>query len=171
MYLKQVGIFCLMLFLSGCVSNPTSWPDTLPPVSGFEANWRLDEANQAIQNEEEYLLWVQRFYEGFNTVPGWIDMTQQVLTRLPAEDRAIASEQLAALGVKISGEWAKDNSVRRIDTGTVAIWRDALQESLSRMEFDSYLVLLNQDLSALLGGELTTDNITFERYYTDEFDL
>jgi hypothetical protein len=170
-YLKFVAIFSLILFLSSCVSPPPLWPDTLPPVSSFQANWKLDVANQAIQNEAEYLLWVQRFYEGFNTVPGWSDMTSQVLARLPEEERAVASVQLAALGAKISGEWAKDNSVRRIDTSTVAIWRDALQESLSRMEFTSYLVLLNQDLAALLGGELAPASITFERYYTDEFDL
>lgn len=171
MYLKFVAIFSLIIFLSSCVSSPSSWPDTLPKVSTFQANWKQDVANQSIQDEGEYLLWVQRFYEGFNAVPGWIDMTRQVLTRLPEEERAVASEQLAALGLKISGEWAKDNSVRLIDTSTVATWRDALQESLSRMEFASYLVLLNQDLAALLGGALAPETINFERYYTDEFDL
>ena len=171
MFLKFLPILTLIIFLGSCVNTPTPWPATLPPVSSFQDTWRADAANREVQNEEEYLLWVQRFYEGFNTVPGWFDMTREVLARVPAAEQAIAGEQLAVLGVKISGEWAKDNSVRRIDTGTVAAWRDALLESLSRMELTSYLVLLSQDLSALLAGQLTTDDITFERYYTDEFDF
>ena len=171
MYLKLVAILSLITFLGACVSTPSTWPDTLPPVSNFQTNWKLDTANQTIQSEEEYLSWVQRFYEGFNAVPGWNDMTRQVLMRVPPEEQANARVQLAALGEKISGEWAKDNSVRRIETKTVAIWRDALQESLSRMELNSYLMLVNQDLSALLDGRLIADDITFERYYTDEFDL
>jgi hypothetical protein len=131
----------------------------------------MDAANQEIQSEDEYLLWVQRFYEGFNTVPGWFDLTRQVLARVPAAEQAAVSAQLAALGVTIGGEWAKDNSVRRIDTSTVATWRDALQEALSRMELNAYLMRLNDDIAGLLAGTLTSDDITFERYYVDEFDF
>ena len=161
------------MLLGGCVSSPSSssWPDTLPPVNTFQANWTADAANQEIQSEGEYLLWVQRFYEGFNTVPGWFDLTRQVLARVPDEEKPAFSAQLAALGVKIGSEWAKDNSVRRIETSTVATWRDALQESLSRMELSVYLTRLNADIAALLDGELTSDDITFERYYIDEFDF
>lgn len=168
---KLVAIWCLIIALGSCASTPDSWPGTLPPFSHFQANWKNDAANQQIQSEDEYLLWVRRFYEGFNTVPGWVDLEKQVLARLPQDEHSDAAGQLAALGVTISGEWAKDNSVRRIDTSTVATWRDALQESLSRMEFNSYLMLLNQDIAALLSGSLATDDITFERYYTDEFDF
>ncbi len=171
MSLKLVAIMCLIIALGSCASTPDSWPDTLPASTYFQTNWINDAANQQIQSEEEYLLWVRRFYEGFNTVPGWFDLEMQVLARLPPDEHANATEQLAALGITISGEWAKDNSVRRIDTSTVATWRDALQESLSRMELGSYLMLLNQDVAALLNGSLTADDITFERYYTDEFDF
>lgn len=171
MILKVATIVGLIVLLGGCMSVPAPWPNTLPPLNYFQTNWTNDAANRQIQSEEEYLLWVQRFYEGFNTVPGWLSLEEQVLARLPADEHANAAEQLAELGVKISGEWAKDNSVRRIDTSTVATWRDALQEALSRMEFNSYLMLLNQDIAGLLGGDLTTDDITFERYYVDEFDF
>lgn len=171
MSVKLVVILGLAIALGSCATTPVSWPSTLPPLSHFQANWDNDAANQQIQPEDEYLLWVQRFYEGFNTVPGWFELETQVLARLPEEERASAAEQLAALGMTIGGEWAKDNSVRRIDTSTVATWRDALQESLSRMEFNSYLMLLTRDITALLDGSLTTDDITFERYYTDEFDF
>jgi len=169
--LKLAAILGLAIALCSCASAPVSWPSTLPPLSYFQANWENDAANQQVQPETEYLLWIQRFYEGFNTVPGWFELETQVLARLPPDERASAAEQLAALGLKISGEWAKDNSVRRIETSTVATWRDALQESLSRMELDSYLMLLTQDIAALLDGSLTSDDITFERYYIDEFDF
>jgi hypothetical protein len=169
--LKFFAILGLILALASCATVPVSWPATLPPVSYFQTTWTNDAANRQVQNQEEYLLWVQRFYEGFNTVPGWLDLETRVLARVPQNEQASIADQLTALGTTISAEWAKDNSVRRIDTSTVATWRDALQESLSRMELNSYLMLLNQDIAALLGGELTTDDITFERYYLDEFDF
>lgn len=171
MAVKFIAILSLALALCCCASAPVSWPSTLPALSYFQTNWETDAENQQIQTEGEYLLWVQRFYEGFNTVPGWIELETQVLARLPQEERASAAEQLAALGMTISAEWAKDNSVRRIETSTVATWRDALQESLSRMELSSYLMRLSQDTTALLNGSLTADDITFERYYIDEFDF
>jgi hypothetical protein len=39
------------------------------------------------------------------------------------------------------------------------------------MELNLYLTRLNADIAALLDGELTSDDITFERYYIDEFDF
>ncbi|MES2624926.1 MAG: hypothetical protein V4628_06585 [Pseudomonadota bacterium] len=171
MSLKFFALFSLIILVSSCASTPPSWPDSLPAVSTFQTNWKADAANQEIQSQDEYLLWVQRFYEGYNTVPGWFDLTTRVLASVPDNDRATVTEQLSALSLRISGEWAKDNSVRRIDTSTVATWRDALQESLSRMELNAYLARLNQDIDSLLAGELSTDDISFERYYTDEFDL
>jgi hypothetical protein len=136
----------------------------------FSAEWQASAAARALQSEDEYLEWVLRFYEGYTGVPGWLDMTEQVLGRLPVQDRERIGARLSELGARIGREWAKDNTVRRLDTRSAAAWRDALLEALSRNELDGYLDRLTVDVDALLTGALDKSAIRFERYYIDEFD-
>lgn len=162
-----------LLFVGGCAVRETQvpWPPELPPRTWFVQQWRQDDANRELQSQADYLLWVTRFYQGFNVAPGWLSMMQRVEARIPPEHWAQVRPVLQELGRSIGSEWAKDNAVRRIDTRTAATWRDALQEALSQHDLDAFLVRLQQDVSALLAGELDARLIRFERYYTDEFDF
>src|SRR5690606_37096368 len=126
---------------------------------------------QRVQAEDDYLLWVTRFYTGNGPVPGWLDMTEQVLERLPLEQHANVEARLFELGGRIGMEWAKDNSVRRINTRAAGVWRDALLEALAQDDLDAFLDRLSADVDALLNGTLDGDAIRFERYYVDEFDF
>ena len=166
-------LLALTALIAACMTRAPEppWPDGIPPRAGFSAEWQRSAANQALQSEAEYLVWVRRFYTGYNAVPGWLRMTEQVLQRLPPEERAAASARLSELGARIGREWAKDNSVRRLNTRTAGVWRDALLEALARGELDLYLDRLSADVDALLAGELANDAIRFERYYVDEFDF
>ena len=162
----------LMAVLTGCATpaRTPSWPDGAAPPALFRAEWRRSVDNQRVQAEEEYLLWVTRFYTGNGPVPGWLDMTEQVLARLPEDQHERIEGRLFELGGRIGAEWAKDNSVRRISTRLAGVWRDALLEALTRGELDAYLDRLSADVDALLAGSLDDDAIRFERYYVDEFD-
>lgn len=166
-------ILLLTTLLTGCVTRPPElpWPAGIPARAQFVAEWQRSESNQPLQSEAEYLLWVTRFYTGYNAVPGWLNMTEQVLQRTPAERRAATGARLHELGSRIGAEWAKDNAVRRLNTRSAGVWRDALLEALARDELDAYLERLSTDVDALLAGELSNDAIRFERYYVDEFDF
>jgi hypothetical protein len=165
-------LLVLMALLAACVARaPTPpWPDGAASPAVFRTEWRRSADNQRLQAEEEYLLWVTRFYTGNGPVPGWLDMTTRVLERVPSEVRADIAASLFELGARIGGEWAKDNSVRRLNTRSAGVWRDALLEALARDELDAYLERLSNDVDALLSGALANDAIRFERYYLDEFD-
>lgn len=162
----------LITLLTACAIRTPElvWPDGIPPQSFFHPEWQAATANQDLQSEAEYLLWVTRFYEGYTAVPGWLEMTEQVLARLPASEHEWVTARLLELGGRIGREWAKDNAVRRINTRAAAVWRDALLEALARNELDAYLDLLSGDIDALLAGTLAIDMVRFERYYIDEFD-
>src|SRR5690606_11699224 len=103
--------------------------------------------------------------------PGWTGMTEQLRERLEPGRWPPVETALRDLGGRIAAEWAKDNSVRRINTRCAAVWRDALQEALSRDDLAAFLERLDQDVAALLGGSLDAGMIRFERYYVDEFDF
>ncbi len=171
--LKLLLSLCCMALLAACVTQESlpTWPGELPPRSSFQELWRADAANRDVQSEADYLLWVTRFYQGFNMVPGWLGMTEQVKARLPAEQWQNAEPRLRELGRRIGAEWAKDNTVRKLNTRTAAVWRDALLEALAQDDLDAYLLRLEQDVAALMDGELANDAIRFERYYIDEFDF
>ncbi|MDY6981525.1 MAG: hypothetical protein SV422_00405 [Pseudomonadota bacterium] len=166
-------LFVLMALLTACASRaPTpSWPEGAASPELFRMEWRRRADVQRVQAEEDYLLWVTRFYTGNGPVPGWLDMTEQVLERLPPERRGNIEARLFDLGGRIGAEWAKDNSVRRINTRAAGVWRDALLEALAQDDLDAFLDRLSADVDALRNGTLDGDAIRFERYYVDEFDF
>jgi hypothetical protein len=169
----------LLFFLHACATPSTittaaDWPSTLPDRLVFERAWTQDRANGMVQSEEEYLLWVRRFYEGFNTVPGWLEMSAQVQDRVDAETAAREAPKLVNLGMRISREWAKDNAVRSIDSAAVAAWRGALLEAMYQNDLPGFLNRLDADVSGLIAGRLEGDVISLQRYYAvedfDDFD-
>lgn len=170
---KLLLSLCVVFLLTACATREAlpTWPEEIPQRSWFQQQWRSDAANRSVQAQADYLLWVTRFYEGFNLVPGWIGMMQQVEARLPAAQWQLTSPRLHELGRSIGAEWAKDNSVRKVNTRTAAVWRDALLEALAQDDIEAYVLRLEQDVAALLDGELASDAIRFERYYVDEFDF
>ena len=73
--------------------------------------------NQARQDWDDYWDWVKKFYEGNLFFDGW---TKQSAKLLDTVTDAAAQNKLRArlneLGRAIVAEWAKDNSLRKIDT-------------------------------------------------------
>jgi hypothetical protein len=79
-----------------------------------------------MSDDREYRKWVKTFYEGSFMVKGWTARKNELLTTM--EDQGEAEKILDELGKLISEEWAKDNSIRKIDTDSVRRWGDQLQK-------------------------------------------
>ena len=171
--LRIAGVLPVLLFLSSCALFQLSreWPEQAPAREVFEQHYQMDQANQALQKQRDYLLWVSRFYRGMDPVPGWLEMTRRVSERVPAPQRTEVQDRLYELGIAIGSEWARDNSVRRIDNRIANAWRDALLEALAQDDVLNFLDRVEQDAAELLAGRLDPDEIYFERYYIDEFDF
>jgi len=161
----------LSLLLGACViREPVSeWPDSLPARAFFVEQWRQDAVNRDIQSIDEYLLWINRFYQGFNLVPGWLQVVERVTSRVAVEDQAAVRIQLEALGRRIGSEWAKDNQVRKLNSRMAAVWRDALMEALAQDDLHAYIARMTQDVEAVMAETLQAEDIQFERYYQDDF--
>lgn len=170
---SSFAVFLLTLLLAGC-STPlpeSEWSGELPEQAFFDDRYANDAENRERQSLDDYYTWVKRFYTGMNMVPGWLDMSEEVLSRVPADQQTEVRRQLEALGRDIGSEWAKNNEVRRIDNRMVSVWRDALTQAINENEVPAYLSRVHGDVRSLLYQDLAGEAIHYERYYQDSFEF
>lgn len=79
-----------------------------------------------MKNEEE---WFRKFYEGTFLIKGWESRMKELLHSFSPAQREEMRGQLDKLGEKIGREWAKDNSVRRVDTPLLQKWGQGLRNA------------------------------------------
>ena len=159
-------LFLWVLFLLGCsVTGPIFWPDKLPELAYFEANYKRDKDNQLVQSKADYLGWVVSFYEGTLIAPvGWLNLQSIVVEMAEPQDRLELGKQLTELGRLISGEWAKENDKRVIDSRLLSLWGSVMQLSDGPQVQAQAILLIEKDVNALLNRQLTPESITDERY-------
>lgn len=163
----------LMLVASGCAEYPiktTAWSDAMPADEVFLAHYQQDTRNANLQSLDDYLLWVKRFYLGWELYPdGWNRLTDRLVWKL--EDPMLvqaAKEKLQNLGVVIASEWAKNNQTRRITSQHVSVWGNALLNSLHHGETLSILERVEQDVEDLLANRVSPALITENRFYPED---
>ena len=171
--MKQCLILLATYTLVSCTlfAPGVRWPDGAYPQDYFAEAFATDQAAQQYQTEDDYLLWITRFYKGFSIAPGWLSLTEQVLENLEEPQKSEVNQRLYHLGAKIGTEWAKDNEVRKLNTRNASVWRDGLIESLRQNDLNNYITRVEEDVESILNGELDKEEIYFERYYVDEFDF
>ncbi len=145
-----------------------SWPPELPSQEYFIDYYQQNEDNHTFQALEDYLYWVQIFYQGNALSPGWFQLTRELLQETDVDRQAFYAEKMQTLGLLISAEWAQNNNIRLIDTRCASVWRDALLEALAQNDLDNYMQRFESDVSAILSGELLKGDIELARYYDVE---
>ncbi len=172
--LLSLSLVCLLL-LNGCATRSqkvASWPGDMPSREFFVAHYESDLENKEGQDVDEYLLWVLRFYKGWELYSnGWSKVTEDSLYGV--KDPVLAQEiraKMNLIGEGIACEWAKNKKDRRILTRHVVVWGNALIESIKR---DQELALINRvlaDVNGLLVHQLELDDVKAERYFPRDGD-
>lgn len=78
---------------------------------------------------EEEKKWYKTFQEGNLLADGWVDISKDILARLPTEHHTKQQENLLQLGDKIGREWTKHNKTRKINTDMLKKWGQALKDA------------------------------------------
>lgn len=73
--------------------------------------------------------WYKTFQEGNMLADGWVEITKDILAKLPAEEQSEHQQSLLQLGDKIGREWAKKNDSRKIDTDMLKKWGKQLKDA------------------------------------------
>lgn len=110
--------------------DPVSGPDRAiykPVAADSSPAYMNDPANGQKQTWSEYWGWVTSYYQGTLVSNGWIRETEISLARMkdPAQRAALLKEMNEA-GRLVSREWAKDGSVRKINTSDLIAWGNRL---------------------------------------------
>jgi hypothetical protein len=176
-YLKLPFVIAILLsvLLSSCVSHApksANWPKHIPSREFFVAQYEADLENKKSQEVDEFLLWVIRFYEGWELYRnGWTKVTADSLVGV--KDPAVAKEiktKMDYIGEGIAKEWPKSKKDRRILTRHIVVWGNALIESMKR---DQELALINRvvaDLDGLMANQVGIEDIKAERYFPRDKD-
>lgn len=169
---RAISVLTMVLLVMGCATtvDDLEWPEGAYPRGYFEAAFQEDAAAQQYQTQDNYLLWITRFYNGYSIAPGWLNLMAQVRERTEEPQRSEVNERLYHLGAIIGSEWAKTSEVRLLNTRNASVWRDALVESINVGDLDDYVTRVENDVQSILDGDLDKEEIYFERYYFDEFD-
>jgi hypothetical protein len=168
-------IILVLLFsaLSACASNPpqkAQWPTDIPSHDYFVSAYESDRDNIKNQDLDSYMLWVLRFYKGWELYHnGWTQVTEDSLIGVtdPLKAQEIKTK-MDKIGVGIASEWAKSKSDRRIYTRHVVVWGNALVESIKRGEELTLINRVLSDVNGLVAKEISVDEINAERYYAKE---
>lgn len=165
MRLPFVLLICLVLHACASGTGSAPWPADIPARQHFTRLYAADVPNQALQTQEQYLDWVVRFYEGSQYMAlGWKAIAESVLVDLEPAQRASLARQLAALGAAISGEWAKDNQVRQIDTAMLSLWGAVMQADFSPEYRVAAVAMIREDVADLLSAALAPETVDEQRY-------
>ena len=164
--LRNTLFLLLLITLVRCsVTDTIFWPEVLPEREYFEGNYKKDKDNQLVQSKVDYLDWVVSFYEGTLIAPvGWLDLQSIVLEIAEPESRPELDKRLTDLGRLISGEWAKENNKRVIDSRLLSLWGSVMQLSDDPEVQAQAILLIEKDVNALLERQLIPEAITDERY-------
>ncbi|MDX1490357.1 MAG: hypothetical protein R3332_03665 [Pseudohongiellaceae bacterium] len=164
---KSVAFLLLLVLLQSCSSTRVieDWPSQLPEQAYFLDVYHADEKNRQLQSELDYLTWVVRFYQGWELMPtGWKDLRENMLFGLVGADLKQMQQELRYLGAQISAEWAKDNSVRKIDTAMLSLWGSVIQSDFALEARKSSMQLITEDVERVLDGSLEAEAVNEQRY-------
>ncbi len=84
------------------------------------------------QLTDEEKSWFLKFQNGIPFFDGWKDISKNILSSFPEEKKEKIKEHLKILGDKIGIEWAKDNSIRKIDTDMLRQWGKKLNKAVDK---------------------------------------
>lgn len=119
--------FAIFLIARACcladdAATLDSWKDS------FHVVWQTDSCEAEWQSWNKYWGQVDAFYFGTRGYAGWFSNSQKILVRVtdPTANTAVAA-QLTSLGRRIGGEWAKQDSCRKVRTSDT--WMERATEA------------------------------------------
>lgn len=131
----------------------------MPSEAFFERVYREDAKNRERQTLEDYMIWVLRFYEGYQINPGWKRVEEQIARDLTQDEYLLLLPKVSHLGQVVCAEWAKSNGTRRISVEHVVIWIDVLKQGKKAKRLEATIERLLSDVEGIVVGRIDSKSI------------
>lgn len=173
--IAHIFVIVVVSLLLSCATKPpkqADWPQGMPSRDYFVAMYYTDPENVKVEELDEYLLWIVRFYDGWELYSnGWIKVTKDSIATVKDPQKAAEiTHKMNLIGQGIACEWAKGKKDRRILTRHIVVWGNALVESIKR---DQEIPLINRvlaDVNGLVEKRVAIEDIRAERYFSRDGD-
>lgn len=171
---KTLFTFAILILTSACQTLDTkkNWPDDIPKRSIYVKDYLTKKNLSSVDPRvlDDHLIWVIRFYHGTLIYPnGWNRISEMFLDSVddPRTQKKL-TRKIKVLGIKIVNEWAQDNGVRNINSANIAVWASALKTSADRDDQISFIDKVDSDVNQLIARTLSPNEISYERYYSEQ---
>ena len=96
--------------------------------------------------------WFKTFQDGNILSKGWREISAEIMTDLPPEQRSSQKVLLDDLGRKIGMEWSRPNSVRRINSRMLIHWGDELRKVAHQNpgQLAATIACINREVDSIL---------------------
>lgn len=162
-------ITSLTLFSCTTIDTQNDWPTEIPAKAVFLQYYDNEPlSHRNILKEEDYLLWVNRFYYGWALYKrGWVQATNELEATVDdPQDKIKAKQLMVSIGNKIAPEWSKHSTYRSITTRHLSIWGNTINTSIAQGQQMETLPFILSDVNALLNNTLDGQAITAARYFS-----
>jgi len=173
-FIRPIWLFLIAFFLTACQTTTSQhdWPVDLPKRQIFVDAFHQKRGVKKVEERiiKEHLSWIIRFYQGTVIYPnGWNKVADLFANSIknPKERKAM-EQRLQVLGIDIANEWAQPNSVRNINSSNMIVWGSALRTAAERNDQQAFVSKVEADVEALIARKLSTKDISYERYYSDD---
>lgn len=120
--IRLLAVFSICMLISPVFAENTQHSSQEPGINMTDIDQDL--LDELSEEEQE---WYTKFQNGIMLFSGWKEISEEILSFLPPEERPETQHLLETLGIRIGTEWSKDNSERRIDTDQLQAWGDKLR--------------------------------------------
>ncbi|MCF8056208.1 MAG: hypothetical protein K9K37_06180 [Desulfocapsa sp.] len=125
------GVF--LVCANGSTENCTPCEDIqhAADLSAIEKRLLPNHLESIEEMDEEAREWFGKFQEGGLLFDGWKEISDEVVKRVPDDQKIKTKVTMLALGVRIGCEWSKENDVRKISTDMLKKWGKQLRKTVA----------------------------------------
>jgi hypothetical protein len=100
-------------------------------LAAIEKRLSQDGSNPLESLDKTERSWYSKFQEGGLLFNGWQEISEDVVAKVPDENKSNTKMTMYTLGVKIGCEWSKENDVRKISTAMLKDWGKEIRKTVA----------------------------------------
>lgn len=126
-----LGLFLATTHVNSALSADLNDCQHAANLSSIEKRLSIYSSMSTGKMTSEEQKWYNKFQKGGLFFDGWQDISQDVVSKVPEEEKLKTKVTMQVLGDKIGSEWCKKNDIRKISTDMLKEWGSQLRKAVA----------------------------------------